>query len=358
VKNKIIVKHYAGSISYGTNTPNSDTDFRGIFLGDRESITTPYDYKKEIIDENEEDTKYFELNFFCSLAADMNPNVIETLYVNKKHITETSPEYEYLRENRDMFLNKRIAFSTSSYALQEMRKMKNHNKFINQPELTEFPKQTSFMKLVQNFTPDKVLKNTFNFEDLSYGYKMVSYGNNLFGVIKSEKHKTRTKDFQLVVHRQQEDISEKPEFIVKFNKDEYEQAKIKYKAYNQWLSARENKKRTDMEDAHGYDTKNAMHLVRLMRVGYEAITEGNYNVFREDAKELLEIRNGAWSYEQLVEYAEKMDIKIQMALKETKLPEKPDFERIKKVIVDIQNSGWGLGSKIEYKKDKKPKVGF
>src|SRR5579875_1443529 len=43
---------------------------------------------------------------------------------------------------------------------------------------------------------------------------------------------------------------------------------------------------SDLIKAHGYDTKNAMHLVRLYRMGYEILTEGVVRVRRPDAKEL------------------------------------------------------------------------
>lgn len=357
MESKVLIKHYAGSIAYGTNTQTSDIDFRGIFLADRAAITTPFGNIKEMTDETEEDTKLFELNFFSDLASTMNPNVIETLYIDPEHIVISTPEYEYLRENRDAFLNKQIAVSTSSYALQEMRKMKSHNKFINKPQLDEFPKQTNFIKMVQNFTSDKIMKSNFDLESqYENGYKLVPYGDNIFGLIKSEKHRTFTKDYQLIVHRDPNAVQIQPDFIVKFNKEEYERAKVNYKAYQSWKENRDTKKRSDIENKFGYDTKNAMHLVRLMRIGYETVTEGIYHVKRKDAKELLDIRAGAWSYETLIDYAEKMNEKIEKALINTKLPEKADIERIKTLIINIQNSGWGIAPlpfKQEIKKSRK-----
>ncbi len=132
---KIIVKHYAGSLAYGTNTPESDTDFRGIFIGEREDITTPFKSLTEWIDPSEEDTKLFELNFFIELACGSNPNILETLYVDEADIVINSPEYKHLRENRDLFLTQKIAFTTSAYAIQELNKMRSHNKFINKEEM-------------------------------------------------------------------------------------------------------------------------------------------------------------------------------------------------------------------------------
>src|SRR6478736_4334230 len=54
----------------------------------------------------------------------------------------------------------------------------------------------------------------------------------------------------------------------------------------------------------GYCTKNAMHLVRLLRMCREILETGQVRVKRADAAELLAIRNGAWTLEELVKYAE------------------------------------------------------
>jgi hypothetical protein len=50
-----------------------------------------------------------------------------------------------------------------------------------------------------------------------------------------------------------------------------------------------------------------MHLVRLTRMGQEILTTGKVIVKRPDREELLAIRAGAWSYEQLIEFAEKQE---------------------------------------------------
>ena len=59
MKENMLVKHYAGSISYGTNLPTSDVDFRGIFCGDPVNILTPFFPIREVTDVDEEDTKLY-----------------------------------------------------------------------------------------------------------------------------------------------------------------------------------------------------------------------------------------------------------------------------------------------------------
>jgi len=83
----------------------------------------------------------------------------------------------------------------------------------------------------------------------------------------------------------------------------YKKAQDNWKSYQDWKKGR-NPARAELEAKHSFDTKHAMHLVRLMRMCREILTEGVVRVKRPDAEELLAIRDGAWSYDQLMEWAE------------------------------------------------------
>jgi len=89
------------------------------------------------------------------------------------------------------------------------------------------------------------------------------------------------------------------------------------------------------------NSKHAMHLVRLLRMGVEALTEGKIIVRRPDAKELLEIRAGSWTYEQVVEYAEKMDVMVREQLyPTTSLPKKPNYKLAAQLTIEVQDMMW------------------
>lgn len=68
-----------------------------------------------------------------------------------------------------------------------------------------------------------------------------------------------------------------------------------------------NPARAQLEQEHGYDTKHAMHLVRLLRMGLEVLQEGQLRVYRPDAAELLEIRDGKYSLAEILQMAEELD---------------------------------------------------
>lgn len=102
-----------------------------------------------------------------------------------------------------------------------------------------------------------------------------------------------------------------------------------------------NEKRSELEEKFGYDTKHAMHLVRLLRTGEEILSEGIVRVKRPDAKELLDIRNGLFSYDELLIYAEEKDKLIREVLyKETALPKKANVNFAAKILMEIQDMYW------------------
>ena len=132
IHDNLIVKMLAGSHAYGTNIATSDVDYRGIFVADPIHLRTPFYPVGEVDDKSEEDTKIYELSKFMKLSIDCNPNVIELLWTAPEDITFTSPGYELLRSYAPQLLSSKIAFTTSGYALSQLKRIKGHNKWINQ----------------------------------------------------------------------------------------------------------------------------------------------------------------------------------------------------------------------------------
>ena len=115
----------------------------------------------------------------------------------------------------------------------------------------------------------------------------------------------------------------------------YKIAQRQWKQYNDWKKHR-NPKRAALEDKLGYDGKNALHLVRLLRMCNEILETGQVNVYREDADELLAIRNGAWSYDKLIEFAETQDSEIGEIYKTCDiLPHKPNREKLNELCIEL-----------------------
>ncbi len=85
----------------------------------------------------------------------------------------------------------------------------------------------------------------------------------------------------------------------------------------------------------GYDAKNAAHLIRLLGMGIEFLTEGTLLVERADAAELLDIKRGEWPLEKVKSQAEHLSQLAQEAYVRSSLPPEPDRERAKRLCVEM-----------------------
>ena len=74
----------------------------------------------------------------------------------------------------------------------------------------------------------------------------------------------------------------------------------------------------------------------------EILVDGKVLVKRPDAEELLEIRNGTWPYEKIVEWAEAQDKELHVLMKESKLPKKPNMEKLDNLCMDIVSDHLGI----------------
>ena len=84
---------------------------------------------------------------------------------------------------------------------------------------------------------------------------------------------------------------EQPIAMLYFNKDGYSVYCKQYKGYWDWVSKRnEDRYNTTMTHGKKYDSKNMMHVFRLLLVAKEIATEGKINVFRKDRDFLLAIK--------------------------------------------------------------------
>lgn len=94
-------------------------------------------------------------------------------------------------------------------------------------------------------------------------------------------------------------------------------------------------KRKELVDRFGFDVKAASHSVRLLRTGIEFLTDGKLYVHRHDAKELLEIKRGEWSLEQVTAETDRLFILAQEAYVRSTLPAEVDRKAINDLCIEI-----------------------
>jgi len=101
--------------------------------------------------------------------------------------------------------------------------------------------------------------------------------------------------------------------------------------YNGHASA----KRKQLVERFGFDVKNAAHLIRLLRMGMEFLKDGELNVLREAASQLLEIKRGEWTLEQVQAEAERGFRNSEQAYLNSNLPKSPDLNKINDLSIKI-----------------------
>ena len=114
-------------------------------------------------------------------------------------------------------------------------------------------------------------------------------------------------------------------------------------------------KRKALVEKYGYDCKNAAHLIRLLRMGIEFLRDGQLYVRRDDAEQLLTIKRGEWTLEQVKTEAESGFQAAEEAYRTSTLPPGPDMDRINELAVEVVRlaieSREQQGSRSKYEDD-------
>jgi hypothetical protein len=292
------------------------------------------------------------------LAADNNPNILDLLCSPEKCIIKNTKYWQRFMDNKDLFVSKKCKFTYLGYASAQLHRIATHKKYLVNPILTK-PERKDFglketplfeslqiksvldVESVFNFIqPDKI--ETFYHElDNVYADQIISifkkYSNHDRDDIsfKFVQSSLKTQLNTLICLSQRGFI--KDEYVEEAEKElKYQNALNEFKAYQSWKANR-NKKRAELEAKFGYDTKNAMHLVRLINMGKEILSTGKINTDRTfiDADELKAIRNGAWTIEKIEEYAKNSEIEMNVLYDKSTLQKNPQLDKINDILVEV-----------------------
>lgn len=105
-----------GSHAHGTARPDSDDDYRGVYLTPTVDLFRLW-HPAETFDRQDPDITLYELRKFAALAAAANPSILEVLWAEPLHLTAAG---ETLRCHRYAFLSRRAAKTYGGYAQQQL----------------------------------------------------------------------------------------------------------------------------------------------------------------------------------------------------------------------------------------------
>lgn len=119
LRNNILFLVLSGSHMYGTSTPDSDTDIRGVALETKQNLLGLQHFEQ--FEDKSTDTVIYSFRRFVQLLMKSSPNNIELLFAPKENQLVVSSIGQELFDNRDLFLSKQIFYTMGGYARQQYK---------------------------------------------------------------------------------------------------------------------------------------------------------------------------------------------------------------------------------------------
>lgn len=306
-----ILEIMSGSHMFGTNTPESDQDFVGIFLPTEEML---YGFQEcEVVNINKAakdetgrntadaiDRTLYEFRKFCKLAMENNPNILNVLFASKNSVVYSTEFGEVLRSKAELFPHKGCFHRYVSYARSQRHKM------VLKPE--------NYNQLVSALA---ILKTR---DDKNRPIVWLAEDGLLNWSEESKKH-IRVGDLQL-------------------------DCAIQIKKAISMIEKRVNSagNRRELITKYGFDTKFGSNLIMLLRQGIELLNTGKLVLPLPYAQEILDIKRGRYSAQEVIELSEKLEKEAEVAFSKSTLPEHPRHKEIEDLVVKINK--WSLMEKI------------
>jgi predicted nucleotidyltransferase len=271
----LIYRVLSGSRAYGLEHAASDEDTRGVCIPPKQYLLGLGSFEQHE-DETQNHT-VFGLAKLVRLALDANPNIIETLYADSRHVLFINAYGERLVSARAIFLSKRVSERFTGYAVDQLGRMERHHRWLVDP-------------------PDHIPQpEEFGAKNIGGRYRW--------------PHTDAERGYRAAFRH--------------------------WNQYQEWLRNR-NPARAELEARYGYDTKHAMHLLRLLRMGEEILRDGAVQVFRPDAEWLLSVRHGALRYEQVLAFAAEHRARLDRLIVASPMPEEPDVRAANDLLISLQ----------------------
>ncbi len=275
VERTTILKAVWGSRAFGTADAGSDMDIRGVCIPPRHFLLGLGDFEQ--YEDDATDTVIYSLVKFTRLALANNPNMLDILWADEEDILYVDEYGAQLRAARSLFLSRQVAQTYAGYAASQIRRMETHYRWLHHP-----PDHQP--------TPEE------------YGALPHPAGGMRFANTRQERA--------------------------------FKAANKQWQNYQNWRANR-NPERAVLEEIHGYDTKHALHLLRLYRMGIEILREGVVRVKRPDAAWLISVKEGRYTYPELRELVAGLQKELVEAERMTSLPDRPDAEAIDNLLIDL-----------------------
>jgi uncharacterized protein len=336
----LIFEVITGSRSYGLDTATSDTDIKAVFVLPK-NMFYGLEYTAQVNNETN-DIVYYELKRFMELLAKNNPNILEMLNVPEKCILQKHPVMDLLQP--EMFLSKLCEQSFANYAFTQIKKAYGLEKKIVNPVEEERKSVLDFCFVHEDkeAVPLKKYLEEKDLEQSKIGLAAITHLRDCYNLYYSNEFNYAgviKKDNANEVSLSSIPKGEKPMAMLYFNKDAYSVYCKQYKEYWEWVAKRNAERyKTTMSHGKNYDSKNMMHVFRLLLMAKEIATEGRINVYRKDREFLLSIKEGRFEYDELVQQAETLKDELPLLYQRSNLQAEPNVESINELLVKMREA--------------------
>jgi hypothetical protein len=362
-----------GSRAYGIHIETSDVDLKGVAIppapyfhgfsqrfeqADSGSQMIPFvpflnEEEKMAVANTKVEGSVYNLIKFVGMAVECNPNILDVLFCRDEEVRVMTPLGKKLRDHRDLFLSARAKHSFSGYAAAQLKRIKGHRQWLLNPPKSK-PTRAEFGLPESTLIPadqlaaanaalrKKIDEWEFDFSGVSPS-EIIHIENQIAGHLSEIQVSlgfNSKDDMKWLAAAKTIGLDDNMILILQRER-EYEASHRHWKQYTEWELKR-NADRASLEAKYGYDTKHAAHLFRLLKMAREILETGKVNVWRgpggpNDAEEVRAIRKGAWSYDQLVEWAEAEDTSLDVLYKERTygVPKAPDRDAIEKLCIEL-----------------------
>ena len=115
----------AGSAAYGTMTPESDTDYRGVFFAEPKHLIGLSNIES-YTEEKPIDLQCYELRHYVRLCLRGSPLQLEMLFYPEDAIEDYAPPWERLLAIRKSFLAKNLKTTLGGFAQGDIRRIEGN----------------------------------------------------------------------------------------------------------------------------------------------------------------------------------------------------------------------------------------
>jgi hypothetical protein len=283
------------------------------------------------------DLTIYNIVKFFELCRQGNPNMLDTLYTPENCLKVCTGVGRLVRDNRRLFLSKFVWKRFRGYAWEQMHKMDSKEMNKTAAELHavgdefEIPRACSLADVELELSLRANGPNRYFPKYVPPEPEKIGWLGRLFGRKPSPPPPPPVEPAELPV----------------FARMPTEELKRYYDAFK---SASDKGGRFEMVKTKGYDVKFAYHIIRLLDEAEQLMTLGEMDLQR--AKDPMKaIRRGEWKVEDVRAWAMEKEKSLSVINDKCLLPDKPDEEALKKLLMQCLEEHYGNLSSVYQQPD-------